>query len=408
MPLGQKPRPASRVGATGTPPPPPQHLQQPQTGIPPQAAAVASPFPKCASDVLVHVSEFVKQRGQNPNKPWNRVKVKELQNLIDQDLFCLAADRRSSRLNPLQHFRLLGIVCTYFQREVSKEADPQLRYLHFDIIFCGREGEALLHEARVQFLVKVCSLATQYPVYDFFEHVVHWLSKVASDDLKRAYAEQIVAELVEGFVLAPAKNKMYEYLLPLVSHSFDFCANFIVFSIHGPTVGPELAQIVGPWLSTRVDQFLHSLSQSAHLSQPFCAQKFDLLLRYDCSAEATPDDNHDRLHFVLIEIATKWAQGFVAQQPQKRLPLSGSQQQQQFSRPIVNNLVETIKSFDSLPSFAQTRLLECLVCCIRAGFLPQPNSCEPICHRLSMLDPKELAGPMGTLWQSLALLVRAQ
>ena len=36
-------------------------------------------------------------------------------------------------------------------------------------------------------------------------------------------------------------------------------------------------------------------------------------LRYDCSAEATPDHNHDRLHFVLIEIATKWAQGFVAQ-----------------------------------------------------------------------------------------------
>uniref|UniRef100_A0A1I8B5W3 Uncharacterized protein n=1 Tax=Meloidogyne hapla TaxID=6305 RepID=A0A1I8B5W3_MELHA len=229
-------------------------------------------FPQCANDVLVHVGDFVKQHGQFPNKSWNRVKIKELQNLLDQDLFCLSTDLRSSRLNPLQHFKLLGIVCNYFDKEVSKEVDPKLRYLHFDIIFCGREGEPLLHEARVQFLIKICSLAAQFPVYGLFDHVAQWLGKVTSDELKRSYADQIVSELVEGFIFGPEKYNLYEHLLPIVEHSFEFCANFIVFSITKETLGPIMALIIGEWLCTRVEQFLRYLSFCTHLSVPFCGQ----------------------------------------------------------------------------------------------------------------------------------------
>ncbi|KAF7633984.1 hypothetical protein Mgra_00006612 [Meloidogyne graminicola] len=258
-------------------------------------------FPQCANDVLIQVADFVKQHGQFPNKSWNRVKIKELQNLLDQDLFCLSTDLRSSRLNPLQHFKLLGI-------EVSMEVDPKLRYLHFDIIFCGREGEPLLHEARVHFLIKLCSLATQFPVYGLFDNVAQW---VTSDDLKRTYADQIVSELVEGFIFGPKKYKLHEHLLPLVNHSFEFCANFIVFSVSKETLSPVMASIIGEWLCPRIDQFLRYLSLCTHLSLPFCGQKFDLIIRYDCTAPET-DEIHYKLHYVLIKIINEWKHGFTA------------------------------------------------------------------------------------------------
>lgn len=64
----------------------------------------------------------------------------------------------------------------------------------------------------------------------------------------------------------------HEYLLPLINHSFEFCANFIVFSICKETLGSVLALLIGDWLATRVDNFFHALNQNTHLSQPFCAQ----------------------------------------------------------------------------------------------------------------------------------------
>lgn len=57
-------------------------------------------------------------------------------------------------------------------------ANPTQKYLYFDLIFCGREGEAKLHEARVFFLIQLCSLALQYPAYVLFDDIAQWLSKV--------------------------------------------------------------------------------------------------------------------------------------------------------------------------------------------------------------------------------------
>jgi hypothetical protein len=42
----------------------------------------------------------------------------------------------------------------------------------------GREGEALLHEYRINFLIKLSVLALQYPVYGLFEDTAQWLNKV--------------------------------------------------------------------------------------------------------------------------------------------------------------------------------------------------------------------------------------
>uniref|UniRef100_A0A914MK03 Uncharacterized protein n=1 Tax=Meloidogyne incognita TaxID=6306 RepID=A0A914MK03_MELIC len=388
------------------PPGPSIPQQQPQQQIPPGNKQAI--FPQCANDVLVHVGDFVKQHGQFPNKSWNRVKIKELQNLLDQDLFCLSTDLRSSRLNPLQNFKLLGIVCNYFDKEVSKEADPKLRYLHFDIIFCGREGEPLLHEARVQFLIKICSLAAQFPVYGLFDHVGQWLGKVTSDELKRSYADQIVSELVEGFIFGPEKYNLYEHLLPIVNYSFEFCANFIVFAISKETLGPVMALIIGEWLCHRVDQFLRYLSFCTHLSLPFCGQKFDLLVRYVCSPVASKenDDNHYRLHYILIKIITAWRYGFTPTQQQKRPQLpTPNNSQQTFQQPIVNCLPEIFQSIDSLSIIAQSRILELIVNSARANFF---SSMEPFRNKISSLNSGEFFTNHGTLWHSLEVLARAR
>lgn len=59
--------------------------------------------------------------------------------------------------------------------------DRDLRHIHFDILFCGREGETLLHEMRISFLNQLCVMALQYPVYELFDDVAQWLFKVNYD-----------------------------------------------------------------------------------------------------------------------------------------------------------------------------------------------------------------------------------
>lgn len=88
-------------------------------------------FPACVSEILCQITSFIRSHSNNI-KNWDRIKgQKDLQRRIDADLFCLSSDRRTSRLTPIQQFKLLGIVCTYFFKEVSKEQNPQ-RYHYFD------------------------------------------------------------------------------------------------------------------------------------------------------------------------------------------------------------------------------------------------------------------------------------
>uniref|UniRef100_A0A183CHA3 SP-RING-type domain-containing protein n=1 Tax=Globodera pallida TaxID=36090 RepID=A0A183CHA3_GLOPA len=369
----------------------PPSVQQPPTQQPQQSntsgiTAVNSPaeFPKCANDVLSQIGDFVRQWGAQPqHKGWNRTKQKELQKCIDAELFCLSIEptrRGQCRLNHLQRLRLLGI-------EVARETDPALRYLHFEIIFCGREGEAHLHEARVQFLVKLCSLAAQYPVYGLFEDVAHW---VKSDELKRTYMEQIVAELVEGFVITPAHHRLHEFLLPLADYSMEFCANFVVFAITTESLGPALGELVGNWLSDRIEKFVHLLRQNPHIGQPFCAQKFNLLLRYD-STNSVDDDIHHQLHFVLLKLPMLW-RNFED-------PKSLS------SRPVADCLHEIFSNqLNTLNLLAQQRLVENIVKCYRSAFI---HTLEPFRAPFSSLSLPFHAesSRMGSHWAILAAAV---
>jgi hypothetical protein len=62
----------------------------------------------------------------------------------------------------------------------EKSGEGRQRYAYFETIFCGREGESLLHEQRVALLVKLCSLAVQFPCHALLVDVAQWLNKVRS------------------------------------------------------------------------------------------------------------------------------------------------------------------------------------------------------------------------------------
>jgi len=311
----------------------------------------AGQFPACVSEVLCQVTSFIRTHGNSPLKGLNRAKAKELQVRIDTDLFCLSNDRRTSRLNPLQRLRLLGIVCTYFSKEVSKEQNPQLRYLHFDMIFCGREGEAGLHEARINFLTKLSVLALQFPVYHLFEDIALWLNKVSSGKT-RSYAEQIVNEIVQEYILIPEHYQMHAFMAPLNRHSFDFVAYFVVYSVKENTICPSLIDIIGLWLSEAINNFLHIVSLNLHLTDAFSTGVLDSMLYYD-SMNIYVDESHHRFHFVVISLITNWKRYF------------GSNRRPSFH--LFTNYITNSHNKEII--LAKERLLENIQNCICADFL---------------------------------------
>ena len=68
------------------------------------------------------------------------------------------------------------------------------------------------------------------------------LFKVSSDELKRSYAEQIVDELMDGFVLPPKEKKLVSPLkiLPKKTENFGLVGKPSVYKIWG--LGFEFAQ----------------------------------------------------------------------------------------------------------------------------------------------------------------------
>ncbi len=85
------------------------------------------------------------------------------------------------------------------------EKEPRQRYAYLDAIFFGREGESVPHEARISMLVRLCSLAVQFPgCQPLLNDVGAWLQKVG---LVKPYARQIVAKLVDDFCHEQVKGK---------------------------------------------------------------------------------------------------------------------------------------------------------------------------------------------------------
>lgn len=210
----------------------------------------------------------------------------------------------------------------------------------------------------INFLTKLCILALQYPVYGLFEDISQWLNKMSSGKA-RDYADRLIGDIVDNYVLIPPQYNMHEYVLPLNLHSLEFVVYFVTFSIKERTLGPALAEIIGEWLSNGVEAFLRITSQNPHLLDVFRSEKFDLLLLYDFQ-NIHSDEIHHRFHFIVTSMIIHWNQHIGAH------------------RPVLLQLLSFLQRDDlskvQIESVTRERIYDNLNNCLHANFLP--NSYE--------------------------------
>uniref|UniRef100_A0A1I7XK95 Rho-GAP domain-containing protein n=1 Tax=Heterorhabditis bacteriophora TaxID=37862 RepID=A0A1I7XK95_HETBA len=167
---------------------------------PPVPSSTGLAFPSCVHEALVQVSKHVRLASHGRNRPVV-AKISELQQLIDNDIFCLSSDRRISRLTALHQFNLLHILAQFF----LEKSDDMNKYAYFEALFLGREGESVQHEHRLRTLFRLASFALQFPVLHLFSQISQWLSKMGAG---KSYAEDLVGLLVEHFIQPDYETKM--------------------------------------------------------------------------------------------------------------------------------------------------------------------------------------------------------
>ncbi|KHJ88195.1 hypothetical protein OESDEN_12014 [Oesophagostomum dentatum] len=73
-------------------------------------------FPACVTEALLQVSKHIRLSSHGRGRP-SLTKNNDLQLLIDNEIFCLAADRKTSRLSQLQEFTLINLLAHFFTYE---------------------------------------------------------------------------------------------------------------------------------------------------------------------------------------------------------------------------------------------------------------------------------------------------
>ncbi|KAK6047114.1 hypothetical protein COOONC_15380 [Cooperia oncophora] len=195
-------------------------------------------FPACVTEALIQVSKHVRLSSHGRSRP-ALTKNNDLQLLIDNEIFCLTADRKGSRLSQLQEFTLINHLAHFFT-----ERDEMNKYAYFEVLFLGREGESHVHEHRLRILYRLASYALQFPVLQLYAQISLWLSKVGNS---KPYAEELVAVLAEHY-LKPSDSKILsksdilEAVLSLLLRTvtlIDSLPEFTVFFV-GMLFDPEL------------------------------------------------------------------------------------------------------------------------------------------------------------------------
>ncbi|VDM98690.1 unnamed protein product [Thelazia callipaeda] len=260
-------------------------------------------FPACVTDILEQVTKVCDQQGQK----WRgtaSLRNNELQHQLDNSLFCISPDRRISRLNQIQQFRLLQILCDYFKEKESESRGNQ--YSYFEAIFCGREGEPILHETRISLLINLCSLAVQYPCYSVLKHIAQWLQKIGSG---KSYAQQFVSLLVDHYIFIPEDSNLvrrflYKYLLPLADEVPDFVPYFVVYSVTKDSLRHPLFKVLSHWLKgSRSDSFIACIKGAQFLAKHFTSTSFPCMVVYDCVVGGARENP---LHGFITMLYSNW------------------------------------------------------------------------------------------------------
>ncbi|KAM3723730.1 Integrator complex subunit [Dirofilaria immitis] len=269
----------------------------------PSGIGVASPrkhqsFPACVTDILEQVTKVCGQQGQKWRGP-AALRNNELQYQLDNDLFCISPDRRVSRLNQIQQLRLMQILCDYFK---ERECEPRgHQYSYFEAIFCGREGEPLLHETRISLLINLCSLAVQYPCYSVLNHISQWLHKIGSG---KSYAQQFVSQLVDHYIFIPDDFNLYKYLLPLADEVPEFVSYFVAYSVTKDSLRQSLFMVLNHWLTgQRGDLIMAFIKETPIVTKHFASVTFPYMVVYDCCIGGI---SKNPLHGFTVMLYAEW------------------------------------------------------------------------------------------------------
>ncbi|KAK5970576.1 hypothetical protein GCK32_004637 [Trichostrongylus colubriformis] len=255
-------------------------------------------FPACVTEALIQVSKHVRLSTHGRSRPV-LTKNNDLQLLIDNEIFCLSADRKGSRLSQLQEFTLINHLAHFFA-----ERDEMNKYAYFEVLFLGREGESHVHEHRLRILYRLASYALQFPILQLYAQISLWLSKVGNS---KPYAEELVAVLAEHY-LKPNDSQIYEYLLPLETSCPEFTVFFVVYATRLLPINRPMAAVFASYINRNPGYFLKGFRDSPHLADIFRTEVFEKMLAYllDLDGEPSGDREAMNFHTAVMVLLDKW------------------------------------------------------------------------------------------------------
>lgn len=256
-------------------------------------------FPACVSEALIQVSKHVRLSSHGRSRP-ALIKNNDLQLLIDNEIFCINADRKSSRLSELQEFTLVNQLAHFFA-----ERDEINKYAYFEVLFLGREGESHVHEHRLRLLYRLASYALQYPILQLYAQISLWLSKVGNS---KSYAEDLVAVLAEHY-LKPTDSKIYEYLMPLETSCPEFTVFFVVYAARFLPINRPMAAVFSSYINRNPGYFLKGFRDSPHLADIFRLEVFQKMLTYLLEMEGEPSSDQEAMnyHTAVMVLLDQWS-----------------------------------------------------------------------------------------------------
>ncbi|KAF8357910.1 wah-1 [Pristionchus pacificus] len=247
-------------------------------GPAPHTAAQSLGFPACCDQALEQVSRVVAATAAIPAQSRSRAPNTELQVislslsftneispvkvLLDRDLFCLN-DRKVDEEEKLEN--------DVTQKNAHRSA-------LFETIFLGREGETILHSARIQVLLKVSSYALQHPSLSLFIPLAHWLRKMIG---RNSYPDELIALLVEHFIQPDPALRLYDYLVPISSTAPEFGFIFVALAPRDNCMGFAMASVAAACLHGFIEEFLVMMCDFPDkLAVPFAKHSFSCLAKY--------------------------------------------------------------------------------------------------------------------------------
>ncbi|GMR42316.1 hypothetical protein PMAYCL1PPCAC_12511, partial [Pristionchus mayeri] len=159
-------------------------------------------------------------------------------------------------------------------------------------IFLGREGESILHAARIQVLFKVASYSLQHPSLPLFIPLAQWLRKMIG---RSGHPEELISLLVEHFIQPDPALRLYDFLIPISTTAPEFGFIFVALAPRENCVGFAMATVVSACLHGFIDEFLVMMADYPDkLATPFAKHSFSCLAKYALQKDESDEEEEER------------------------------------------------------------------------------------------------------------------